>query len=317
LKLARLIVDHGWPVARAAERYDVSWPTAKRWADRYRQFGEAGMTDRSSRPHSQPNRTPQPLVRKIVHLRWKQRLGPVAIADKTGLAASTVHAVLVRCRLNRLSHLDRVTGEPIRRYEHDAPGDLLHVDVKKLGNVPDGGGWRYLGRQQGNKNRAATPDKPRSKGRDVLMGTAFVHTVIDDHSRVAYAEIHNDETADTAIGVLRRAVAWFSARGVQTQRVLSDNGSCYRSHAWRDACAELGIKHKRTRPYRPQTNGKIERFHRTMTDGWAFKRMYLSESSRRKALPAWLHEYNHHRPHTAIGKIPPIARLTNLSGQYS
>ena len=317
LKLARLIVDHGWAVARAAERYDVSWPTAKRWADRYRQCGEAGMADRSSRPHSQPNRTPPPVVRKIVHLRWKQRLGPVAIADKTGLAASTVHAVLVRCGLNRLSHLDRVTGEPIRRYEHDAPGDLLHVDVKKLGNVPDGGGWRYLGRQQGNKNRAATPGKPRSKNRDVAMGTAFVHTVIDDHSRVAYAEIHDDETASTAIGVLRRAVAWFAARGVQTRRVLSDNGSCYRSHAWRDACAELGIKHKRTRPYRPQTNGKIERFHRTMADGWAFKKMYLSESARRNALPAWLHEYNHHRPHTAIGKTPPIARLTNLSGQYS
>jgi transposase InsO family protein len=317
LKLARLIVDHGWPVARAAERYDVSWPTAKRWADRYRQYGEAGMADRSSRPHSQPNRTPRPLVRKIVHLRWKQRLGPVAIAHRTGLAASTVHAVLVRCRLNRLSHVDRATGEPIRRYEHDAPGDLLHVDVKKLGNVPDGGGWRYLGRQQGSKNRNATADKPRSKHHNPVIGTAFVHTVIDDHSRVAYAEIHDDETSATAIGVLRRAVAWFAGRGVKTQRVLSDNGSCYRSHAWRDACAELGIKHKRTRPYRPQTNGKIERFHRTLADGWAFKRMYLSESARRKALPAWLHEYNHHRPHTAIGKIPPIARLTNLSGQYS
>jgi transposase-like protein len=157
LRLARLIIDHGWPVARAAERYDVSWPTAKRWAERYRQLGEAGMGDRSSRPHSQPNRTPQPLVRKIVHLRWKQRLGPVAIADRTGLAASTVHAVLVRCRLNRLSHLDRATGEPIRRYEHDEPGSLLHVDVKKLGNVPDGGGWRYLGRSRATGTVLARP----------------------------------------------------------------------------------------------------------------------------------------------------------------
>ena len=316
LKLARLVVDDGWPIARAAERFQVSWPTAKRWAERYRQAGDAGMQDRSSRPGSQPNRTPQPLVRKIVHLRWKQRLGPVAIAGKTGLAASTVHAVLVRCRLNRLAHLDRVTGEPVRRYEHDAPGDLLHVDVKKLGNVPDGGGWRFQGRQQGNKNRAATPGKPCSKDRDALMGTAFVHTVLDDHSRVAYAEIHDDETAATAIAVLRRAVTWFAARGVVTQRVLSDNGSCYRSHAWRDACTELGVRHKRTRPYRPQTNGKIERFHRTLADGWAFKRMYSSESARRKALPAWLHEYNHHRPHTAIGKTTPITRLTNLPGQY-
>jgi transposase InsO family protein len=310
--LARLIVDCGWPIARAAERYDVSWPTAKRWADRYRQCGEDGMLDRSSRPHHQPNRTPQPVVRKIVHKRWKQRLGPVAIGAELGLPASTVHAVLVRCRINRLSHIDRVSGEPIRRYERDAPGDLLHVDVKKLGNVPDGGGWRYVGKQQGKKNRHlhAPAASPR-------IGHAYVHTVIDDHSRVAYAEIHDDELASTAVAVLRNAVAWFADRGVSTQRVLSDNGSCYRSFAWRDACAELGIKHKRTRPYRPQTNGKIERFHRTLADGWAFKRFYATESARRKALPTWLHEYNHHRHHTAIGNVPPVSRLTNLAGQYS
>jgi transposase InsO family protein len=241
----------------------------------------------------------------------------VQIAGRLGLAASTVHAVLVRCRLNRLSHIDRATGEPIRRYEHDAPGSLLHVDVKKLGNIPDGGGWRYVGRQQGHRNRAATPGKPRTAWRDPKMGTAFVHTVLDDHSRVAYAEIHDDETATTAIGVLRHAVAWFDARGVTVQRVLSDNGSAYRSHAWREACAELGIKPKRTRPYRPQTNGKIERFHRTMADGWAFARLFTTESARRNALPGWLHEYNHHRPHTAIGSHPPISRLSNLPGQYS
>jgi transposase InsO family protein len=191
------------------------------------------------------------------------------------------------------------------------------VDVKKLGNIPDGGGWRYLGRQQGVKNRAATVGKPRSKHHDPMIGTAFVHTVIDDHSRVAYAEIHDDETGATAVGVLHRAVAWFAARGVTTVRVLSDNGSAYKSHAWRDACRDLGITHKRTRPYRPQTNGKIERFHRTMADGWAFKRFYNSESARRNALPAWLHHYNHHRPHTAIGKVSPITRLTNLAGQYT
>jgi transposase InsO family protein len=319
LKIAHLIVDDGWPIARAAERFQCSWPTAKRWADRYRQLGEDGMNDRSSRPHRQPSKTPQPLVRKIVHLRWKQRLGPVAIADQIGLSASTVHAVLVRCRINRLSHVDRATGEPVRRYEHDTPGALLHVDVTKFGNVPDGGGHRFVGRQQGGKNRALTAVRTgqRTPSRDAKIGTAYVHTVLDDHSRVAYAEIHDDEKAVTAIGVLRRAVAWFAARGVRTQRVLSDNGSCYRSYAWRDTCAELGITHKRTRPYRPQTNGKIERFHRTLNAGWAFKRLYTSESSRRKALPAYLHEYNHHRPHTAIGKVPPITRLTNLSGQYT
>ena len=317
LKLARLIVDHGWPVARAAERYDVAWPTAKRWADRYRELGEAGMADRSSRPHRCPNRTPQPMVRKIVHLRWKQRLGPLEIASRTGVASSTVHAVLVRCRINRLSHIDRVTGEPLRRYEHPYPGSMLHVDVKKLGNVPDGGGWRFVGRQQGRSNRNATPGKPKNIWHHKKMGHAYVHTVIDDHSRVAYAEIHDDETSATATAVLRRAVAWFADRGVITERVLSDNGSAYRSHLWRQTCAELGITPKRTRPYRPQTNGKIERFHRTMADGWAFRRFYPSEKARRAALPAWLHHYNHHRFHSAIGGHPPITRLTNLPGSYS
>ena len=316
LRLARLVVDHGWPIARAAERYDVSWPTAKRWADRYRLLGAAGMNDASSRPHHSPNRLPRPLVRKIVHLRWKQRLGPVQIADQVGVAPSTVHKVLVRCRLNRLTHVDRATGEPIRRYEHDHPGSLIHVDVKKLGNVPDGGGWRYVGREQGRRNKQATPGKPRNQWHQAKMGTAFVHTVLDDHSRVAYAEIHDDETAATAAGVLYRAVAWFAERGVVVERVLSDNGSAYRSHLWRDTCADLGITPKRTRPYRPQTNGKLERFHRTLADGWAFKKFYSSESARRSALPAWLHFYNHHRPHTAIGKSTPISRLINLCGQY-
>ena len=317
LRIARLIVDDGWSVAHAAVFFHVAWPTAKRWADRYRAMGQAGMQDRSSRPHRSPNKTPPHLVRKVVHLRWKKRLGPVAIAGRLGMPASTVHAVLVRCRLNRLRHVDVRTGEPVRRYEHEYPGSMIHVDVKTLGNIPDGGGWRTVGRQQGGKNRAATPGKERSKHRDVLMRHAFVHTVIDDHSRVAYAEIHDDETAVTAIGVLRRAVSWFAARGIRVERVLSDNGGAYVSHAWRDACTELSITPKRTRPYRPQTNGKIERFHRTMSDGWAFARHYNSESARRNALPAWLHAYNHHRPHTAIGKVPPITRLTNVPGQYT
>jgi transposase InsO family protein len=228
-----------------------------------------------------------------------------------------VYAVLVRCRLNRLSHIDIRTGEPIRRYEHDHPGSLIHVDVKKLGNIPTGGGWRFVGRAQGGKNRRTTFGTQRSKAHHELLGHAFVHTVIDDHSRVAYAEIHDDETATTAIGVLRRAVSWFAMRGVAVERVLSDNGSCYKSHAWRDACAELQIRHKRTRPYRPQTNGKIERFHRTMAQEWAFARHYPNELTRTSALPAWLHTYNHHRQHSAIGKASPITRLTNLPGQYS
>jgi transposase InsO family protein len=317
LKLARLVVDDGWPIARAAERYDVSWPTAKRWAERYRSDGPAGVEDRCSRPHRMPTKTPPPVVRKIVHLRWKQRLGPVQIADRVGVAASTVHAVLVRCRVNRLSYLDRVTGEPIRRYEHPYPGSLIHVDVKKLGNVPDGGGWRFVGRRQGDRHRANTAEGSGAGRWQPRLGTAFVHTVLDDHSRIAYAEIHDDEQAVTAAGVLCRAVAWFAERGVTVERVLSDNGPAYTSFLWRDTCADLGIVHKRTRPYRPQTNGKLERFHRTLADGWAFKKLYSSENARRKAMPAWIHHYNHHRPHTSIGNLPPISRLTNLTDQYT
>jgi transposase InsO family protein len=319
LRLARLVVDCGWPLARAAERYDVSWKTARKWAERYRDEGPGGMADRSSRPRHQPNRTPALVVRKIVHLRWKQRLGPVEIADRLGLASSTVHAVLVRCRMNRLTHLDRATGEPIRRYEHDQPGDLLHVDVKKLGKVPDGGGWRFVGRKQGHRNSAATSRRTGRRGGNYRpqVGTCYRHTVIDDHSRVAYVEAHNDETAATAAAVLRRAIAWFTDRGVNVRRVLSDNGSAYKSHLWRDTCTELGIKPKKTRPYRPQTNGKIERFHRTLAEGWAFKKFYNSESARLAALPAWIHHYNHHRPHSAIGKAAPITRLNNLPGHHT
>src|SRR3954453_9237933 len=208
LRLARAVVEDGWTVSYAAAMFQVAYPTAKRWARRYEQAGPAGMVDRRSRPPRSPRRTPRPLVRKIVHLRWHQRLGPVEIGARLGVPASTVYAVLRRCRINRLSHIDRRTGERIRRYEHERPGALLHVDVKKLGNIPDGGGWRYVGRQQGERNRAATAGKPRNAHRNPKLGTAFVHTALDDHSRVAYAEIHDDETAATAIGVLRRAVAW-------------------------------------------------------------------------------------------------------------
>ena len=252
-----------------------------------------------------------------MRLRREHRIGPLRLAARCGIAASTAHRILARHGLPPLAALDRATGEPVRRYERARPGELVHIDVKKLGNVPDGGGWRYVGRVQGRRNRAATPDRPRNKYRGPLLGTAFVHTVVDDHSRVAYAEIHDDETAATAADVLRRAVDWFAARGVTVERVLTDNGSAYRSRHWSRTCHELGITPKKTRPYRPQTNGKVERFHRTLADGWALGRFYASESARRKALPAWLHHYNHHRPHTATGANPPITRLTNVPGQYT
>ena len=325
LELGRLVVDRGWTVAQAADYYRVSWPTANRWAIRYRALlavsvapvTSAMMVDRSSRPAHSPTKTPAHVTRKIVHLRWKKLMGPVQIAGKLGIPASTTYAVLVRCRVNRLSHVDRRTGEPIRRYERETPGSLVHVDVKKIGNIPDGGGWRYVGRKEGNRNRANTPDRPRARYREPKMGQAFIHSVLDDHSRLVYSEVHDDERKETATAVMRRAVFWFLARGVVIEEVISDNGPCYKSNLWRETCRDLDIKPRKTRAYRPQTNGKIERFHRTLADGWAYARLYSSESARRNALRAWIHHYNHHRPHTATGNRPPISRLTNLSGQYN
>jgi transposase InsO family protein len=319
LRLAQLIVEDGWPPSRAAEFFNVTWRTADKWARRYRDEGIAGMNDRSSARHTQHAKTPQPMIRKIVHLRWKQRLGPVQIGAKLGVPASTVHAVLVRCQLNRLTYIDRVTGEPARRYERSRPGELLHVDTTKFGNIPDGGGWRFVGVTQGGRNRIVTRDRTGIRSRKYYpkVGTCFVHTVIDDYTRLAYAECHDDETAATAVAVLHRAVAWFAERGVVVERVLSDNGSAYKSFLWRDTCAELGITMKKTRPYRPQTNGKVERLHRTMADGWAYRRLYTSENARRAALAGWIHQYNHHRPHSALGGQPPITRLDNLDGHHS
>ncbi len=315
LRVAQLVVDQRVPISEVAARFQCSWATVKRWSDRYR-AGES-MHDRSSRPKSSPNKTPLSKIKRVVSLRLRLREGPVQLASRVGVAPSTVHQILTRCRINRLAYVDRATGEPVRRYEHPHPGSMIHVDVKKLGNIPDGGGWRYVGRKQGKRNRITTPDKPRTKKSHPILGQAMIHTVIDDHSRVAYAEIHDDETALTATAVLARAVAWFAARGITVERVLSDNGSAYRSNLWRKVCADLGVTPKWTRPYRPQTNGKIERFHRTLADGWAYARCYTSESERRQALPGWLHHYNHHRPHTACGGLPPFTRLTNVPGQYS
>jgi len=317
LRLALLVVESGYTHTAAAKMFMVSPRTAGKWAHRYREQGPAGMADRSSRPRSSPTKTPPAVVKRIVSLRWRQRLGPVQIGGRIGVPASTVHAVLVRCHINRLRDIDRVTEQALRRYEHAHPGSMIHVDVTKFGNIPNGGGHRFVGRQQGERNKRATTGLPKGADYKPRTGTAFVHTVIDDHSRVAYAEIHSNEKADTAVAVLHRAVAWFAERGATVERVLSDNGSCYRSHAWADACTELDVTHKRTRPYRPQTNGKIERFHRTLGDGWAYARFYDTDTARRAALPGWLHFYNHHRPHSATGALPPITRLTNLPGHHT
>jgi transposase-like protein len=227
LKVAQLVVDQGYPISEVAARFQVSWPTVKRWADRYA-AGEP-MADRSSRPRRQPGRTPPPVVRRVLELRWRKRLGPLQLAARTGVAASTVHKILVRNRINRLNYVDRATGEPVRRYEHDHPGSLIHVDVKKLGNIPDGGGWRSsAGPARRLEPAGHRRPRARTNTHQPLLGHAYVHTVIDDHTRVAYAEVHDDETALTATAVLARAVAWYSARGVTVERVLSDNGAAYR-----------------------------------------------------------------------------------------
>jgi transposase InsO family protein len=312
LRLARCVIDDGWPLRRAAERFQVSHTTAARWAARYRAGGPAAMADRPSRPHASPARTPRRTEQRIVKIRVARRLGPARIGARLGLPASTVHAVLRRYGCPPLAHLDRGSGTPVRRYERARPGELVHVDVKKLGNIPDGGGWRVTGKAQGHRNRQAT-----APGRHPAIGYGYLHTALDDHSRLAYTEILPDERKETATAFLARAHAWYAAAGITIERVISDNGNCYRSRLWAGLCAQLGITHKRTRPYRPQTNGKVERFHRTLADEWAYARPYRTETGRRQALDPWLHLYNHHRGHTALGNQPPASRVTNLSGQNS
>jgi transposase InsO family protein len=215
-----------------------------------------------------------------------------------------VHRVLVRYRAPRLDQLDRATGVMVRRYERASAGELVHVDVKKLGRIPQGGGHKVLGRAAGRKHRSG-------------VGYAYLHTAIDDHSRLAYTKSLADERQETAAGFWHRAHAWFAACGIIVQRVMTDNGSCYKSVLWRHTLTVAGICHKRTRAYRPQTNGKVERFNRTLLAEWAYARPYTSDSERQAALPAWLHQYNHHRSHTALGGHPPASRVPNLTGQNS
>ncbi|WP_029433306.1 IS481 family transposase [Blastococcus sp. URHD0036] len=303
LMLARCVVDQGWTLRRAAERFQTSATTAERWARRYRQLGQAGMVDRSSRPLRSPRRTPTRLERRIIKVRVVRRWGPARIGFLLGVHPSTVHRVLSRYGLARLTWLDRSTGRVVRRYERATAGELVHVDVKKLGRIPDGGGWRVHGRQH-------RPNRHRGQG------YSFLHTAIDDYSRLAYSELLDDERKETAAAFWTRANAYFANCGITVARVLTDNGSCYRSGAF---AAALGpaITHKRTRPYRPQTNGKVERFHRTLVEEWAYARPYASNAEREAAYPDWLHRYNHHRGHTALRGRPPASRVTNLTGQYT
>ena len=305
----RLLVERvcgGRPVAHVAAEMGISRATAHKWIRRWRAEGEQGLHDRSSRPRTTPHRTAAAVEARVCLLRQTRKLGPARLGPILNLPASTVHRVLLRHGLNRLAFLDRPTGQVIRRYERDRPGELIHVDVEKLGRIPDGGGHRTLGRQAGRATRSG-------------MGFDYVHSAVDDHSRLAYSEIHGDETAATCADFLRRAAAFFAACGIdRIERVLTDNAWPYRkSFAWRQALAELGAAGKLTRPYRPQTNGKVERFNRTLLDEWAYLRPYTSNTERTTALADFLHAYNHHRCHTALGGQPPISRVNNAAGQYT
>jgi hypothetical protein len=299
-----LRIESGRPIAHVAREMGVSRPTASKWWHRWRDGGLDGLVDRSSRPHHSPTRTSADVEGQIDELRRELKLGPVRIGWKLGVPASTVHRVLVRLGMSRLAWMDRPTGEVIRRYEHDRPGGLVHVDIKKLGKIPDGGGWWAVGRTQGQKNT--------TKGR---IGYDFIHSAVDDHSRLAYSEIRADERKETCAEFWDHARAFFAEHGITVERVLTDNGSAYRSRAWATALGP--IAHKRTRPYRPQTNGKVERFNRTLLEEWAYVRTYTSTAQRSAALDTWLHTYNHHRRHTALHGQAPIDRVNKLAGQYT
>jgi len=306
-RLAVLVVDEGWTQRRAAERFQCSPATASRWARRYR-AGEP-LTDRISRPRHSPARLTPRIERRIVALRVTRRWGPHRIGYHLGLARSTVGRVLTRYRMPLLIHLDRATGLPVRRpvpvrYESASPGELVHIDIKKLGRIPDGGGHRTVGRAVGRRNSGR-------RGR----GYAFLHHALDDHSRLAYSEILGDERGVTAAAFWERAREFFASVGMDVTAVLSDNGACYRSNAFRTALGSA--RHRRTRPYRPQTNGKVERFNRTLLAEWAYARAYVSDEARAATYDTWLHHYNHHRPHTGIGGAVPADRVHNLTGNYT
>ena len=311
LRLAKLVVDKNWTLRRAAERWNCSVTTAKRWADRYRLHGAAGMVDRSSRPRTSPRRTPSRVERRVIGMRVTRRWGPARIAYRLGLQPSTVHKILRRYGCPPLAWTDPATGvrlrstrRNVRRYQWANPGDLVHVDIKKLGRIPDGGGHKVLGRALGKRDRR--------RG----MGYWYIHNAVDDCTRLAYSELLTDERKETAAEFWTRANAYFESVGITVQRVLTDNGACYRSHAFAAALGE-DVTHKRTRPYRPQTNGKVERFNRTTLEEWAYAQPYHSEAERAALFNDWLHTYNHHRGHTALGGKSPADLVPNLCGQYN
>ncbi|WP_298458507.1 IS481 family transposase [uncultured Cellulomonas sp.] len=301
----------GRPVAHVAAEMGVSRTTAWRWWRRYQAEGRAGLVDRPSHARSHPRRTSACIEARIRIARMLSRRGPVWIGHHLGVPASTVGRVLARHRVPRLRECDPLTGVPIRssrrtanRYEHPYPGSLVHIDVKKLGRIPDGGGWKAHGRSEDVRTRG--------------IGYDYVHTAIDDHSRLAYAEIHADEKGTTCAGFLTRAVAFYASHGITVERVISDNAGNYRlSRDFLAAADQLGVRLKLITPYCPWTNGKVERLNRTLAAEWAYSRVFTSNAERAALLPTWLEHYNLNRPHLGIGGQRPIDRVNNAAGQYS
>ena len=304
----RLLVDRievfGWPVAHAAEAAGVSRQTAHKWLQRWRNEGAVGLVDRSSRPHSCPTRLPDSVEQAVVADRITEREGPHLMAGRLGLPRSTIYAVLRRRGLSRLRDLDRTTGVPIR-YVRDCPGELVHVDIKKLGRVPEGGGWRVNGRQARDQTQK--------------VGYEFCHSMVDDHTRVAYTEVLDSDDAAAVAEFMLRAAQWFAGLGFRIDRVMTDNALVYtNSRRFAAVLDTIGANHKRIRPYRPQTNGKVERFHQTLLAGWAYKQPYQNNQHRRQALAGFLDTYNRTRPHSELGGQPPMTVLVNhLCGKDS
>jgi transposase InsO family protein len=308
-RLAERVVIEGWTLTAAAEAAGVSVRCCRKWVSRYRLEGDIGLVDRSSAPRRVANRTSKERVEAIVALRSLRMTG-AEIAETLAMAPSTVSCILARLGMGRLG---RIGLEQPLRYERSRPGELVHVDVKRLGRIQGGAGKRVRDGLRKHYNRARIDAEGR---RRLTVGWEFVHIAIDDHSRLAYAEVLPDEKATTAIGFLRRASAFYRRYGITVERLLTDNGSAYVSAVHALACRALGIRHLRTRPYRPQTNGKAERFIRTLLAGWAYGAIYGTSEERTRALDGWLWHYNHRRRHSALGRQPPVSR-TNLLGSYT
>jgi transposase InsO family protein len=307
-RMVRMVVEEGCSIGRAAAAFNTSSKTCSKWVSRFGEASEAGLLDRSSACATVHNRTSERRIEAIAALRRLRMTGP-EIADLLEMPVSTVSGILTRLGMGRLGRLGM---EPAERYARERPGELIHIDVKKLGRIQGGAGHRMTGRRHYNSRY-----RDRAGVSRCTVGWEYVHVAIDDATRLAYAEVLADEKATTAVAFLGRAISFFARHGVTVEQVMTDNGSPYRSTIHAIACRTLGVRHLRTRPRRPQTNGKAERLIRTMLGSWAYGALYGSSRERAAALDGWLWNYNHRRRHAAIGRQPPITRLSNLLGTYT